>query len=120
MLTPQCTMDARARSYNGSAAENGLTGDVDLRFEKRQTERLRKLGYRRHPQGSGWVRPLKRAWFPRFHLYTETDWQTKRLRLDLHLDHTRENPDSRGPTAASDGSAVSSELQRIMQLLATE
>ncbi len=113
-------MAVRARPLDAAAPENSLTGDVDLRFEKRQAERLKKLGYRRHPQGSGWVRPLKRAWFPRFHLYSEADWQTKRLRLDLHLDHTRENPDSRGPTAASDGRAVSTELERILKALATE
>jgi hypothetical protein len=94
-----------------------LTGDIDLRFEKKQAERLKKLGYRRHPQGSGWVRPLKRSWFPRFHLFAVPDWQAKLIRLDLHLDHTREDPDSRGPTAASDGTAVTAELQRIVHNL---
>ena len=113
-------MAVRACSLDAASLENGLTGDVDLHFEKRQTERLKKLGYRRHPQGSGWVRPLKRAWFPRFHLYSEADWQTKRLRLDLHLDHARENQDAHGPTAASDGSSVSTEMQRILKALATE
>jgi hypothetical protein len=92
-----------------------LRGQIDLRFEKKHAQQLKKLGYQRHPQGSGWVRPLKKAWFPRFHLFTTTDWNEKVIRLDLHLDLTRENPDSRLPTAASDGTDVVTEMARIVR-----
>lgn len=90
-----------------------MTGEIDLRFEKKHAQELKRLGYKRHPQGAGWVRPLKRAWFPRFHLYTATDWQARVVRLDLHLDRTRENLDSQTPTAASQGPEVAAELERI-------
>jgi hypothetical protein len=92
-----------------------VTGDLDLRYGKTHAERLKQLGYRRHPRGMGWVRPLRKGWFPRFHLYAETDWQARCLRLDLHLDRERENPDARAPTAAADGSEVAAELRRIVQ-----
>src|SRR5579872_2780734 len=91
----------------------GVTGEMDLRYEKKHAAELKRLGYRRHPQGAGWVRPVRRAWFPRFHLYTNVDWQAKLIRIDLHLDHTREDVDSRVPTASADNAEVASELQRI-------
>ena len=87
---------------------------VGLGVEKRHAERLKRLGYRRHPQGAGWVRPLKRAWFPRFHLHETVDWGSKQITLDLHLDHEREHPDARIPTASADSAAVASEMARIV------
>lgn len=93
-----------------------MTGEIDLRYGKRHAEALKRLGYRRHPQGMGWVRPLKRTWFPRFHLYAEIDWVLRRVRLDLHLDREREYLDARRPTAAADGAEVAAELARIMKL----
>jgi hypothetical protein len=107
-----------SRRRAGSRPEGRVTGEIDLRFAKTHAERLKRLGYRRHPQGAGWVRPLRKAWFPRFHLYAEADWRARLVRLDLHLDHTRERPDSRGPTAAADGAAVSDELARILKAFA--
>ncbi len=92
-----------------------VTGEIDLRYGKRHAEPLKRLGYRRHPQGLGWVRPLKKAWFPRFHLYAETDWAARVVRLDLHLDRERENPDARGPTASADSAEVAAELSRILK-----
>jgi len=92
-----------------------VTGEISLRFDKRHAAQLKQLGYRRHPQGAGWVRPVKRAWFPRFHLYAEADWRARLIRLDLHLDRERENPDARGPTAAADGAEVAAELARILK-----
>src|SRR5437763_976222 len=77
-----------------------MTGEISLRHEKKHAAELKRLGYRRHPQGAGWVRPVRRAWFPRFHLYATVDWNAKQIRFDLHLDHTREDVDSRAPTAS--------------------
>jgi len=92
-----------------------VTGEIALRFEKQQASRLKQLGYRRHPKGAGWIRSVQRAWFPRYHLYSTIDWQAKHIRLDLHLDHEREDLDSFTPTSASDGAAVTAELQRILR-----
>lgn len=116
----QCTMRASctAGAPESDAANGGggrVTGAISLRFEKRHGERLKQLGYRRHPQGSGWVRPVKRAWFPRFHLFTATDWTAKQLTFDLHLDHERENPDSAAPTASSGSAEVTAEMARILR-----
>ncbi len=96
-----------------------MTGEIDLRYGKRHAEALKRLGYRRHPQGLGWVRPLRKAWFPRFHLYTEIDWAVRRVRLDLHLDREREHPDARVPTASADGAEVAAELTRILAVFPT-
>jgi hypothetical protein len=87
---------------------------VGLGVEKRHAERLKRLGYRRHPQGAGWVRPVKRAWFPRFHLHETVDWGSKQITLDLHLDHEREHPDARSPTASADSAVVAAEMARIV------
>jgi hypothetical protein len=91
-----------------------MVAEISLQFEKRYAAELKRLGYRRHPKGAGWVRPVRRAWFPRFHLYTTVDWTARLIRLDLHLDHTREDVDSQAPTASGDGAQVSSELGRIL------
>jgi hypothetical protein len=91
-----------------------MTGEISLRHEKKHAAALKRLGYRRHPQGAGWVRPVRRAWFPRFHLYTEVDWNAKLIRLDLHLDYAREDADAWAPTSSRDGAVVSAELQRIL------
>ncbi|HEY7293506.1 MAG TPA: hypothetical protein VH916_00640 [Dehalococcoidia bacterium] len=96
-----------------------MTGEIDLRFGKRYAEPLKRLGYRRHPQGMGWVRPLKKAWFPRFHLYAEVDWTARLVRLDLHLDREREHPDARRPTASADSPEVAAELSRILEIFPT-
>ena len=93
-----------------------MTGEIDLHYGKRYAALLKRLGYRRHPRGMGWVRPLKKAWFPRFHLYTEIDWVARRVRLDLHLDHEREHMDARVPTASASGAEVVAELTRILKL----
>src|SRR5579883_2091356 len=92
------------------ARQGRVQGAVDIKFHKTHAAALKRLGYRRHPQGAGWVRPVKKAWFPRFHLYVETDWTARAVRFDLHLDHQREDVDSRVPTAAGEGSEVSAEL----------
>ncbi len=65
------------------------------------------------------MRPLRKAWFPRFHLYTEIDWAVRRVRLDLHLDREREHPDARVPTASADGAEVAAELTRILAVFPT-
>jgi hypothetical protein len=108
----------RLRRTPVAAAGDGraVTGEIDLRYGKRHAATLKRLGYRRHPQGLGWVRPLKKAWFPRFHLYTEIDWALRRVRLDLHLDREREHPDARLPTASADSAEVAAELTRILAL----
>jgi hypothetical protein len=100
---------------DSSDGDTAMIGEIDLRFEKRHAAELKRLGYRRHPQGAGWVRPVRRAWFPRFHLYATVDWNARAVRFDLHLDHTREDVDSRAPTASGDNSSVQSELQRILK-----
>jgi hypothetical protein len=100
------------------AGSGGVLGEVDIKFHKTHAASLKRLGYRRHPQGAGWVRPLKKAWFPRFHLYVATDWDARLVRFDLHLDHEREDVDSRVPTAAGEGADVSAELRRIQQTVA--
>jgi hypothetical protein len=91
-----------------------VTGQVSLQFEKGHAATLKRLGYRRHPKGAGWVRPVKRAWFPRFHLYTNINWQTKAFELDLHLDYEREDIDARMPTASAESPQVATEMQRIL------
>ena len=91
-----------------------MTAEIDIRFHKRHAAELKKLGYRRHPKGAGWVRPVRRSWFPRFHLYAEPDWSGRTLKLDLHLDHEREDVDSQVPTAAATGAEVGAELRRIL------
>ena len=95
-----------------------MTQTVGLGAEKRHAERLKKLGYQRHPRGEGWVRPLKKSWFPRFHLHESVDWGAKQITFDLHLDHERENPDSRLPTASADSATVRSEMARIVRAFA--
>lgn len=94
-----------------------MIGEVAVRYDKEQAAALKRLGYRRHPQGAGWVRQTGRTWFPRFHLYTTSDWQAGVARLDLHLDLRHEEAFSRAPTAVSDGSEVSAELQRIVDAI---
>jgi hypothetical protein len=91
-----------------------VVGEVAVRYEKEQAAVLKRLGYRRHPRGAGWVRPLGRAWFPRFHLHAASDWQARVVRLELHLDHTQEDVFSRSPTASDGGAEVETELRRIV------
>jgi hypothetical protein len=97
-----------------------VIGEVAVRYDKEQAAALKRLGYRRHPQGAGWVRQTGRAWFPRFHLYTTSDWQAGVARLDLHLDlrHHQDEAFSRTPAAVSDGAEVAAELQRIVAAFA--
>lgn len=92
-----------------------MTGQISLRFEKKQATELKRLGYQRHPRGAGWIKPVKRSWFPRYHLHTAIDWQAKSIELDLHLDYEREDVESRTPTSTADSAQVASELRRILQ-----
>ena len=91
-----------------------MTGEISLHYEKKHAAELKRLGYRRHPKGAGWVRSVKRAWFPRFHLYTNINWQKKAFELDLHLDYEREDVDARVPTSSAENAQVATELQRIL------
>lgn len=97
-----------------------MIGEVAVRYDKEQAAALKRLGYRRHPQGAGWVRQTGRAWFPRFHLYTTSDWQAGVTRLDLHLDLRQEEAFSRSPTATRDGAEVAAELRRVETALGVQ
>jgi len=91
-----------------------VTTTVGLGRSKRHAQQLKQLGYRRHPHGDGWVRPVKRSWYPRFHLYERVDWGKRTITIDLHLDHAREDPDDWKRTASSDGPEVAAEMARII------
>ncbi|NCU41905.1 MAG: hypothetical protein EOM19_04265 [Candidatus Moranbacteria bacterium] len=82
---------------------------------------MRRLGYsfqKKENNGEmAFIRPLARAGFPRFHIYTKTNMQE--TLLSIHLDQHKE---TYGKTTAHNGEyeddgALKEEIKRIQSLL---
>ena len=81
---------------------------------------LRRAGYafqRREGEKMSFVRPLARAGYPRFHIYTEQEELF--LVINLHLDQKRETYGSatRHHGEYEDDGALQTEALRIQQML---
>lgn len=76
----------------------------------------RKIGY--YFQNEGFVRPLERSGYPRFHLYIKSGKENNGLIFNLHLDQKR--PVYKGAhdhAAEYEGKVVENEAERIKQAL---
>ena len=81
---------------------------------------LRRTGYafqRKEGEKMSFVRPLARAGYPRFHIYTESEGQS--LVINLHLDQKRETygDATRHHGEYEDSKVVEEEAVRIRKII---
>jgi hypothetical protein len=81
---------------------------------------LRRVGYifqRKEGEKMSFIKPLARAGYPRFHIYTESEGIS--LMINLHLDQKRETygQSTRHHGEYEDSDAVKTEAERIRQMI---